>query len=115
MVLLPVWHGVDQRWVAKHSPILADRKAITTARWNRQRYSGGPLSHQKDGFAIVARQLLARSLGPCLFNSWISCTFSPKHFGFHCLRVVVPVLIGGENTTGMMGFSAMRILHAQFA
>lgn len=30
-VILPIWHGVDQRFVATYSPILADRLAVNTA------------------------------------------------------------------------------------
>jgi hypothetical protein len=29
--VLPVWHGVDQKFIAKHSPILAGRKAARTS------------------------------------------------------------------------------------
>jgi Protein kinase domain/TIR domain len=31
-VILPVWHGVDQKTVAKHSPMLADKIAVSTDR-----------------------------------------------------------------------------------
>src|ERR1039458_3835348 len=31
-VILPIWHGVDQKTVARHSPTLADKLAVSTDR-----------------------------------------------------------------------------------
>jgi len=42
-IILPIWHQIDREGVARHSPTLADRLAVST----------------KDGIAVVASRILA--------------------------------------------------------